>query len=100
MLEYNVKEGWGPLCKFLDVPVPDIHFPHKNKGGGIVKEYLQTHPLFIRIKREAQISLALCVGLLGYTAYKIATNTVHHSILGLPGKLLDVFADYLGYQPL
>jgi len=28
LLEYNVKEGWGPLCKFLDVPVPDKPFPH------------------------------------------------------------------------
>jgi len=24
-------EGWERLCQFLDVPVPDIPFPHKNK---------------------------------------------------------------------
>jgi len=28
LLEFNVKEGWGPLCKFLKVPVPDKPFPH------------------------------------------------------------------------
>lgn len=26
-LEYNVKDGWDPLCKFLGVPVPDTPFP-------------------------------------------------------------------------
>ncbi|KZT50501.1 hypothetical protein CALCODRAFT_478348 [Calocera cornea HHB12733] len=30
LLEFNVKEGWAPLCKFLEVPVPDIPFPHTN----------------------------------------------------------------------
>lgn len=29
-LEYNVKEGWGPLCKFLQVEEPEIPFPRVN----------------------------------------------------------------------
>ena len=29
LLVYEVKEGWGPLCAFLGVPVPDATaFPH------------------------------------------------------------------------
>lgn len=32
LLVYNVKEGWGPLCAFLDVAVPaDKPFPHLNE---------------------------------------------------------------------
>ena len=31
LLIYQVKEGWEPLCKFLDKPIPDISFPYKNK---------------------------------------------------------------------
>lgn len=27
LLVYQVKDGWGPLCTFLDVPVPDTPFP-------------------------------------------------------------------------
>lgn len=27
---YEVKEGWGPLCKFLDVPIPESDFPRVN----------------------------------------------------------------------
>ena len=30
LLVYRVAEGWGPLCGFLDVPVPDQPFPHEN----------------------------------------------------------------------
>lgn len=35
LLEFNVKEGWGPLCKFLGKPVPDQPFPHLNDTKAI-----------------------------------------------------------------
>jgi len=30
LLTFSVKEGWEPLCKFLDLPVPDGPFPNTN----------------------------------------------------------------------
>lgn len=30
LLEYDVAEGWEPLCAFLGVPVPDEPFPRRN----------------------------------------------------------------------
>ena len=27
LLIFNVKEGWGPLCRFLELAVPDVPFP-------------------------------------------------------------------------
>jgi Sulfotransferase domain len=30
LLVYDVAEGWGPLCAFLGVPVPDRPFPRAN----------------------------------------------------------------------
>ena len=30
LLVFEVKEGWGPLCEFLGVPVPDAPFPRTN----------------------------------------------------------------------
>jgi hypothetical protein len=30
LLVYEVKQGWEPLCEFLDVPVPGEAFPHVN----------------------------------------------------------------------
>ena len=30
LLVFDVKEGWEPLCRFLDVPIPDKPFPRLN----------------------------------------------------------------------
>ena len=30
LLVYQVSDGWEPLCKFLDVPVPNMDFPRIN----------------------------------------------------------------------
>ena len=31
LLIYSVKEGWEPLCRFLNVPVPETPFPRTNE---------------------------------------------------------------------
>jgi hypothetical protein len=31
LLIYQLKEGWEPLCKFLDQPIPSIPMPHENE---------------------------------------------------------------------
>ena len=37
LLIFDVKEGWDPLCKFLDVPVPSNQpFPWENDTGGSI----------------------------------------------------------------
>jgi hypothetical protein len=30
LLIYDVSEGWGPLCRFLEVATPNVSFPHSN----------------------------------------------------------------------
>jgi hypothetical protein len=30
LLVFDVKEGWAPLCRFLEVPIPDQPFPRLN----------------------------------------------------------------------
>jgi len=32
LLVYDIREGWGPLCKFLGVEEPDEPFPHLNSA--------------------------------------------------------------------
>jgi len=101
MLEYNVREGWEPLCKFLGVAIPDVPFPHKNKGGGILKEYMETHPLFIRIGREALASAAILVAAVAYVSYdSVTSNSFEDSVLGFPGRLLRRLALHCCYQAL
>lgn len=31
LLVFDVKEGWGPLCRFLNLPIPQQPFPHVNE---------------------------------------------------------------------
>ena len=33
LLIWNVKDGWKPLCEFLQCPVPKIPIPHDNRTG-------------------------------------------------------------------
>jgi hypothetical protein len=30
LLEFDVREGWAPLCRILEVPIPDEPFPRLN----------------------------------------------------------------------
>lgn len=36
---FDVREGWEPLCKFLDLPVPDVPFPRINDAAQVA-EYI------------------------------------------------------------
>jgi len=38
LLIYEVSEGWEPLCKFLNCPVPTETFPYTNKRQGFAKK--------------------------------------------------------------
>jgi hypothetical protein len=33
LLVYEIKQGWEPLCEFLEVPVPDADMPHLNDAA-------------------------------------------------------------------
>ncbi len=40
LLEYEVTEGWPPLCAALGVDVPDRPFPRTNAGGEGLKQFV------------------------------------------------------------
>ena len=43
LVYFNVKDGWEPLCKALDVPVPeDVEFPRINDGAAM-EEFAKKH---------------------------------------------------------
>ncbi len=35
LLEYQLTDGWRPLCDFLDKPVPDVPFPRVNDSEAL-----------------------------------------------------------------
>jgi sulfotransferase family protein len=45
LLVFDVREGWGPLCRFLEVPIPDEPFPRLNDTA--------TTQAMIRMMRES-----------------------------------------------
>ena len=40
LLVYNVKQGWKPLCDFLECDVPAIAFPHENIKAEITNTFM------------------------------------------------------------
>ena len=72
LLEYNVKEGWQPLCEFLGCTIPDVSFPHKNLKGQSTKQFYSVSRYAIAVDGEIRrrqvvlgglvaIGVALCV---------------------------------------
>ena len=41
LLMYNSEEGWEPLCKFLNKPIPQVNYPSSNKKENF-REYVRS----------------------------------------------------------
>ncbi len=39
LLEFDVREGWGPLCRFLEVDEPSTPFPRVNEAAGFHERF-------------------------------------------------------------
>lgn len=63
LLVYNVKEGWGPLCEFLDQPIPDVSFPFLNKDADIIDKVAncqhKDHDFMKTVYRECSIRFTI-----------------------------------------
>lgn len=60
LLVYEVKQGWGPLCAFLGVDVPDIPFPHLNDSEdfhSVIGRHVRR-----RLMKDLTVSAPLSVG--------------------------------------
>ena len=45
LLEFEVAQGWEPLCEFLDRPVPDKPFPRLNDTAAVQRMVAGKHGL-------------------------------------------------------
>jgi len=73
LLEYEIKEGWAPLCDFLDGQVPSdkmtgdkIKFPMTNDTGEM--QELRRYLIWKGLKAWAQVLAPVLIGLLGILA--------------------------------
>lgn len=82
LLEYEMGQGWEPLCAFLDVPVPKGKaFPHVNDTDGFVER--------CRARNRAQMGNVLFRGFVvggGLVAAVLSASATLHR-LGLGGRL-------------
>ena len=61
LLEYDVKDGWGPLCEFLEVSVPEVAFPKGNEKKVFVKRFEKALVLtLVAIFKRSVFVLASC----------------------------------------
>ena len=44
LLEFEVAQGWAPLCAFLEVPEPDEPFPRVNDKGAFNERQATSQP--------------------------------------------------------
>jgi Sulfotransferase domain len=65
LLVYEVKEGWGPLCEFLGVEVPEEPFPHLNDSA-VFRGRIR------RIRALTVATLALCLLLAGLVVVRFS----------------------------
>jgi len=72
----DFEEGWEPLCKLLQLPVPDVPFPHKNKGASILNEECKEVQFYKKMVNETYFMGSLICALGAYSAYKIARMLV------------------------
>lgn len=86
--EYQVQDGWGPLCAYLEVPVPQIRddktgelveapFPRVNDRESFRKNTARSRARAVRRAREnviagvGKMALIAVVGYAGYAVWKM-----------------------------
>ncbi len=42
LLAWSPKDGWEPLCEFLEVPVPDVPLPHVNETDAFNEGFVRS----------------------------------------------------------
>ncbi|KAL4787328.1 hypothetical protein BJX76DRAFT_354274 [Aspergillus varians] len=60
VLEFSVKEGWGPLCRFLGRDVPQREFPRVNAGM-----FIAGYHYLVFWRRVVEVGVPVLVVLLG-----------------------------------
>ena len=63
LLIWNVKDGWEPLCSFLEKPMPNGPIPHENKSGtSWMYDYAWQSPFVKSVEKTAIKSLVVRFG--------------------------------------
>ena len=81
LLIYNIKDGWDPLCKFLNVDVPKKEFPHINDKANVERivsasERRAMKILYHKLKRICTFAVIICAFIVYFMYYSKIDNFV------------------------
>jgi hypothetical protein len=65
LLVWNVSDGWEPLCEFLELPVPEVGFPHVNDRTEFLNRIIDGSLQSLQEWRERQATVEPSVALSG-----------------------------------
>jgi hypothetical protein len=68
LLEYYVKDGWEPLCKFLNVDHPEIAFPRGNTTETLNRRFEAALKLTLKAIFQRLLILGIGMVSLGYAS--------------------------------
>lgn len=79
LLEYRVKEGWEPLCRFLGREAPDAAFPHVNDTESMNAGYRQLQLIRLRTAMTQLFNWAAYIWVIGMVVVCILVRTGYFS---------------------
>jgi len=86
LLVYEVTEGWAPLCRFLDKPIPATPFPHLNDGESFRRRVRRMRALSIAV--PAFLTAVSVAAIAATAAKRSATPPRQHSTCDLQADLI------------
>lgn len=79
LLDFQLRDGWAPLCDFLGKPVPDEPFPHENDGARNKKAFEEMAAVALkRIAKHITLGVATLVFGFGLWYWSDALATLFH----------------------
>ncbi|KAF2087020.1 hypothetical protein K490DRAFT_43230 [Saccharata proteae CBS 121410] len=74
LLEYNVKQGWDPLLRFLDLADPGVPFPRGNQKDVFIKRFEKALLLTLGAIFQRTLYLTLAVLTLSYVTLSMLSR--------------------------
>ncbi|KXT12564.1 hypothetical protein AC579_2093 [Pseudocercospora musae] len=93
LLEWEPRDGWEPICEFLNKNVPEKAFPHSNKGDDVSRGLLLAAR--VRIAKWAFSRTAVPLGLIGMAAGALVVLMRPAAWTGTINTRLEFLRDFI-----
>ena len=69
LLEFSAADGWGPLCEFLEQPVPESEYPNINDSDKFVTFHAKIRNISMMLAAKNILTACLPVVAVGTAIY-------------------------------